>query len=77
MFLANDAEQGLMLQKCAMYPTKQVGATPFAFIVVVLTTSQVGVTTNLMIIEKNQGQCLTTSGNVDQIIATAGEINPR
>ena len=24
MFSAKDAEQGLMLQKCAVYPTKQV-----------------------------------------------------
>ena len=72
-----DAEQGLTLQKCAMYPTKQVGATPFAFIVVVLTTFQPGVTTNLMIIEKNQGQHLGISENVDQIIATTGGINPR
>ena len=52
MFSAKDAEQGLMLQKCAMYPTKQVGATPFAFIVVVLTTFQPGVTTDLMIIRE-------------------------
>ena len=77
MFSAKDAEQGLMLQKCAVYPTKQVGATPFAFIVVVSTTFQPGVTTNLMIIEKNQGQHLGISENVDQIIATTGGINPR
>ena len=38
MFSAKDAEQGTTLQKCAMYPTKQVEATPFAFIVVVSTT---------------------------------------
>ena len=29
MFSAKDAGQGIMLQKCAMYPSKQVGATPF------------------------------------------------
>ena len=28
MFSAKDAELGLTLQKCAMYPTKQVGETP-------------------------------------------------
>ena len=77
VFFANNAEQGLTLQKCAVYPTKQVEATPFAFIVVVLTTSQVGVTTNLTIIEKNQIQCLGTSGNVDQIIATTGGYQPQ
>ena len=77
MFFAKDAEQGLTLQKCAMYPTKQVGATPFAFIVVVSTTFQPGVTTNLTIIEKNQGQHLGISENVDQIIATTIGINPR
>ena len=72
MSSAKDSGQGLTLQKCAMYPTKQVGATPFAFIVLVLTTFQPGVTTNLTIIEKNQGQCLGTSENMDQIIATTG-----
>ena len=45
IFSAKDPEQGLTLQKCAMYPTKQVGAIPFAFIVVESTTFQPGVTT--------------------------------
>ena len=77
MFSAKDVEQGLTLKKCAVYPTKQVGATPFAFIVVVSTTFQPGVTTNLTIIEKNQGQYPGISENVDQIIATTVGINPR
>ena len=77
MFSAKDAEQGLTLQKCAMYPTKQVGATPFAFIVVVSTTFQPGVTTDLMIIERNQGQHLGTSGNVVQVKDTTNLCNNR
>ena len=77
MFFANDAEQSLMLQKCAVYPTNHVGATPFAFIVVVSTIFQPGVATHLMIIEKNQGQHLGKSENMDQIIATTIGINPR
>ena len=76
MFFAKDAEQGLTLQKCAMYPTKQVGATPFAFIVEVSTTFQPGVTKKLTITQKNQGQYLGISENMDRIIGTIG-INPR
>ena len=77
MFSAKDAEQGLTLQKCAMYPTKQVEATPFASIVVVSTTFQPGVATNLTIIEKNQGQHLRISENMDKIITKTVGINPR
>ena len=77
MFFAKDAEQGLMLQKCAVYPNKQVEAMPFAFIMVGSTTFQPGVTTNLTIIEKNQGQHLGISENVDRIIATTIGIYPR
>ena len=70
MSSAQDAEPGPMPQKCAMPLQKQVQVTLFAYIVVVLTTSQVGVTTNLTTIERNQGQHLGTSGNADQIIPT-------
>ena len=62
MFSALDAEPDPMLQKCAMSQQKQSQVTSFVYIVVVLTTSQVGVITNLMTTERNQGQCLGTSG---------------
>ena len=67
---AHDAEPDPMPQKCAVPLQKQVQVTLFAYNVVVLTTSQVDVTTNLTTIERNQGQCLGTSGNTDQIIPT-------
>ena len=47
MFSALDAEPDPMLQKCAMSQQKQSQVTSFVYIVVVLTTSQVGVITNL------------------------------
>ena len=72
MSSALDAESGPMLQKCAVSQQKQVQVTLFVYIVVVLTTFQVDVVTSLMTIEKNQGQCLGTSGNTDQIIPTTG-----
>ena len=70
MSSAQDEEPGPMPQKCTMPLQKQVKVTLFAYIVVVLTTSQVGVTANITTIERNQGQCLGTSGNADQIIPT-------
>ena len=72
MSSAQDAEPGPTPQKCAVPLQEQVQVTLFANIVVVLTTSQVDVTTNLITIERNQGQCLGTSGNADQIIPTTG-----
>ena len=62
MSSALDVEPDPMLQKCAMSQQKQSQTILFVYIVVVLTTSQIGVITNLMIIERNQGQCLGTSG---------------
>ena len=67
MFSAQDVEQGLMLQKCAVYPQKQVWATPYVFIVVVPTTYQAGVAIDLMTTERNQGQHLGTLGNMEQV----------
>ena len=61
MFSALDAEPDPMLRKCAVTQQKQSQAILFVYSVVVLTTSQVGVVTNLMTIERNQGQHLETS----------------
>ena len=71
-FPALDAEPCPTLQKCTMSQHKQVQATLFAYIVVVLTTSKVDVITSPTTIERNQGQCLGTSGNPNQIIPTTG-----
>ena len=70
MSSAQDVEQGLMPQKCAMYPQKQVRATPYAFIVVASTTHQIGVAIDLRTTERNQGQHLRTSGNTEQVTFT-------
>ena len=77
MFSAQDAELGLTLQKCAMYPPKQAWATPYVFIVVVPTTYQTGDTTDLITTKRNQGQHLGTSGNMDQVKFTIGLDNHR
>ena len=77
MSSALDAEPGPTLQKCAVSQQKQVKVTLFVYIVVVLTTSQVDVITSLTTIERNQGQCLGTSGNADQIIPTTERVNLR
>ena len=49
MFSAQDVEQGLILQKCAVYPQNQVWATPYVFIVLVPITYQIGVAIGLII----------------------------
>ena len=72
MSSALDAEPDPMLQKCAMSQQKQLQVTSFVYIVVVLSTSWVDVITSLMTIERNQGQCLGTSGNESQTIPTIG-----
>ena len=72
MFSAQDAEQDPTLWKCVMPQQKQVQVTLFVYIVVVLTTSQVDVVTNLITIERYHGQHLGTSGNANQIIPTIG-----
>ena len=77
MLSAQDVELGLMLQKCAMYPPKQVWATSYVFTVVVPTTYQPGVATDLMTTERSQSQHLGTLGNTDQVKFTIGLDNLR
>ena len=62
MSSALDAEPDPMLQKCTVSQQKQSQVILFVYIMVVLTTSQVGVITNLTTIERDQGQHLGTSG---------------
>ena len=77
MCSAQNVELGLTLQKCAMYLPKQVRATPYVFIVVVPTTYQPGVATDLMTTKRNQGQHLGTLGNTDQVKLTIDLDNNR
>ena len=72
MSSAIDAEPDPMLQKCAMSQQNQSQVILFVYIVVVLTTSWVGVITNLTAIERNQGQHLETSESKDQRKTTLG-----
>ena len=61
MSSAIDAEPDPTLQKCAVSQQNQSQVILFVYIVVVSTTPQVGVITNLTTIERNQGQHLETS----------------
>ena len=62
MSSAIDAEPDPMLQKCAMSQQNQSQVILFVYIVVVLTTSWVGVVNKPNdLIERNQGQHLETS----------------
>ena len=72
MSSAIDAEHDPLLQKCAMSQQNQSNVMLFVYIVVELTTSQIGVIRNLMTIQRNQSQHLETSENKDQRKPTLG-----
>ena len=66
------AEPDPTLQKCAVSQQSQLQVILFVYIVVVLTTHRVGVVTNLMTIERNQGQHRQTSEIKNPRKPTAG-----